>query len=182
MDDLFVGIDYSLTCPCACILGEDLESSQFYFLTNDKRLTGSVNNIHGHLHEEYTTEQQRYLNIANFFIDRIPTHSKVMIEDYSFGSKGKVFHIAENCGLLKYRLWETKISFSTVPPTVVKKYATGKGNATKEKMYEAFIDLTGKDLISIYSPKGKLNNPVTDIVDSYFLALYNRSIYYTKVT
>ena len=60
-----------------------------------------------------------------------------MIEDYSFGSKGRVFNLAENCGLLKYMLFKKGYRFFTVPPTVVKKFATGKGNANKEAMVKA---------------------------------------------
>ena len=30
----------------------------------------------------------------------------ISIEDYSMGSRGRVFHIGENAGILKYRLWK----------------------------------------------------------------------------
>ena len=56
---------------------------------------------------------------------------------------------------------------------VIKKYATGKGNANKEVMYEAFNAelLTPPDLKTILKPKStKLTSPVTDIVDAYFIA------------
>jgi len=96
----------------------------------------------------------------------------VMIEDYSFGSKGRVFNLAENCGLLKYLLYINGYKFFTVPPTVVKKFATGKGNATKEKMYEAFIAETQIDLHNIISPTTKLGSPTTDIVDAWYIARY----------
>jgi hypothetical protein len=59
-----------------------------------------------------------------------------------------------------------------VPPTVVKKFATGKGNATKEKMYEAFITDTDIDLHNIISPTTKLGSPTTDVVDAWYIARY----------
>jgi Holliday junction resolvasome RuvABC endonuclease subunit len=96
----------------------------------------------------------------------------IMIEDYSFGSKGRVFNLAENCGILKYMLYKNGYRFFTVPPTVVKKFATGKGNATKEKMYETFVRDTFVDLHSIISPTTKLGSPTTDIVDAWYLARY----------
>ena len=96
----------------------------------------------------------------------------VLIEDYSFGSKGKVFNLAENCGILKYMLYKQGYKFFTVPPTVVKKYATGKGNATKEKMYDAFVAETGVDLHKIISPTTKLGSPTTDVVDAWYIARY----------
>ena len=95
-----------------------------------------------------------------------------MIEDYSFGSKGKVFNLAENCGILKYLLFKNGYKFFTVPPTVVKKFATGKGNATKEKMYEFFVKDTMIDLHNIISPTTKLGSPTTDIVDAWYIARY----------
>ena len=70
---------------------------------------------------------------------------------------------------------KVKQTFTSVPPTVIKKYATGKGNANKEIMYDAFCAeiLTPPDLKSRLTPKStKLRNPVTDIVDSYFICKY----------
>jgi Holliday junction resolvasome RuvABC endonuclease subunit len=96
----------------------------------------------------------------------------ILIEDYSFGSKGRVFNLAENCGILKYMLYKAGYRFFTVPPTVVKKYATGKGNATKEKMYDAFVVETGIDLHNIISRTTKLGSPTTDIVDAWYIARY----------
>ena len=177
-----VGIDYSMSCPAMCILGDSgyFKDSYFYFLTAVKKSTGKFlnNHIEGALHPDHLSEQQRFNNIAEYFIDkllRIYSHDpKVLIEDYSFGSKGKVFHIAENTGLLKHRLWEEAFKFEVVAPTVIKKFATGKGNADKEQMYQAFLEETKVDLNKILSPDKKLGSPVTDIVDSYFIARYLR--------
>ena len=51
---------------------------------------------------------------------------------------------------------------------MIKKKATGKGNADKLKMYEQFVRDTGIDLMKAFE-QIKLNNPVTDIVDSYYI-------------
>lgn len=172
-----VGIDYSLSCPCVCIsTDKTFANSAAYFLTDRKAVVGKFQNITGAQHDEYLSEQQRYENIANWVLSILSglTSDKIhiMIEDYSFGSKGKVFHIAENCGLLKYLLYKNGYKFSTVPPTVVKKFATGKGNAKKENMYEAFVAETGLDLHNIISPTTKLGSPTTDIVDAWYMARY----------
>ena len=95
----------------------------------------------------------------------------VTIEGYSMGSKGKVFHIAENTGLLKYKLWKHNIPFDTPAPTTVKKFATGKGNAPKERMYECFEATTGWDLESLLDCR-RDKNPVSDVVDAYYMATY----------
>jgi Holliday junction resolvasome RuvABC endonuclease subunit len=174
---IVVGIDYSLTCPCVCVsTDKTFANSSVYFLTDRKAVVGKFQNITGTQHDEYLSEQQRYENIANWVLlilsgltfDQI----HIMIEDYSFGSKGKVFHIAENCGLLKYLLYKNGYKFSTVPPTVVKKFATGKGNAKKENMLEKFVAETGLDLHNILSPTTKLGSPTTDVVDAWYMARY----------
>jgi Holliday junction resolvasome RuvABC endonuclease subunit len=70
-------------------------------------------------------------------------------------------------------MWKQKISFKSYPPTVIKKFATGKGNANKEQMYEAFVDelLTPTNLKERLTPKAKkVINPISDIVDAYFIA------------
>jgi Holliday junction resolvasome RuvABC endonuclease subunit len=69
-------------------------------------------------------------------------------------------------------LYKNGYRFFTVPPTVVKKFATGKGNATKEKMYDTFVKDTFVDLHSIISPTTKLGSPTTDIVDAWYIAKY----------
>ena len=83
-------------------------------------------------------------------------------------SKGQaIFQIAENCGILKFRL---KITNMTVCHLVLlKKFATGKGNANKELMYEQFCKDTKTDLMKMMDMQ-TLSNPVTDIVDAYYIA------------
>ena len=172
---MIIGIDYSMSCPAMCLMAEPrFDKCMFYYLTNQKKMTGNFSNAIGYEHKEYYSEQERYDNIAEFFLNKIPTKTPpiIYIEDYSFGSRGRVFHIAENAGLLKYKFWEVGFKFSTVAPTVIKKFATGKGNADKQKMYEAFVAETGQELIPLFSKTGRLDSPVTDIVDSYYIAKY----------
>lgn len=173
----FVGIDYSITCPCVCVgIDKNFHHSSFYFLKDNKNVVGKRKNIVGNFHDEYMSDQERYENIAEWVmqilepLDKAKTH--IAIEDYSFGSKGRVFNLAENCGLMKYMLYKDNWRFHTFPPSVIKKYATGKGNADKQKMYDAFHELTKVDLISIYSKSNKLDSPVTDIVDAFYLTNY----------
>jgi Holliday junction resolvasome RuvABC endonuclease subunit len=172
---IIVGIDYSLTSPAVCVSRDKTFSNSFFYFLNDRKtVQGKFHNILGDQHEEYLTDQERYENIASWVLTILADFKKedvvVLIEDYSFGSKGKVFNLAENCGILKYMLYKQGYKFFTVPPTVVKKSATGKGNATKEKMYEAFVNETGIDLHNIISPTTKLGSPTTDIVDAWYIA------------
>jgi len=133
-----------------------------------------MNNIIGFEHREYNTPIERFSQISDWAFeilkDTIHTEQRVYIEGYSFGSKGQaVFQIAENCGILKYRLQEFGIHYDTVVPSVVKKGATGKGNADKDLMYESFSKETNTDLKKIFDVQ-KIGNPVSDIVDSFYIA------------
>lgn len=175
---MIVGIDYSLTCPAVCLLADDetFENSQIHYLYDSEKYTGKYGNIRGHLPKLYKSEMQRYENIAAWAMRCIGnlTDVKVFIEDYSMGSKGRVFHIAENCAILKYMLYKCEVYYETVPPTVIKKFATDKGNADKEAMFEHFKKETGIDLKDQITPEKKLGNPVTDIIDSYYIARYGK--------
>ena len=169
-----VGIDYSLTSPAVCINYDG--EYMFYYLTNKKKYIGQMaKNIIGFEHQEYDTPIKRFSQISDWAINTfnrfsyVLTNLKVYIEGYSFGSKGQaVFQIAENCGILKYRLQQLKIQYDTVVPSVVKKGATGKGNADKDMMYESFVKETKIDLKKIFDTD-KVGNPISDIVDSYYI-------------
>ena len=152
----------------------------FYYLTNKKKWIGKQSeNIIGVEHELWTDPIKRFKNISNFVFQVLGKHispkigyrsnDKIFIEGYSFGSKGQgLFQNAENCGILKYRLQEQNIPYETVVPSVVKKGATGKGNADKDMMYEAFVKETKTDLKKIFDTE-KVGNPISDIVDSYYI-------------
>lgn len=171
-----VGIDYSLTSPAICITKDFIfENSKFFFLTNKKKYIGQMSkNIFGFEHKEYRTPIHRFSQISDWVFDiikeKITTQQKVFIEGYSFGSKGQaIFQIAENCGILKYRLQEFNIDYETIVPSVVKKGATGKGNADKDLMYESFSKETNTNLKKIFDVE-KIGNPISDIVDSFYIA------------
>jgi Holliday junction resolvasome RuvABC endonuclease subunit len=174
-----VGIDYSMSSPGVCIYGPTFQESQLHYLTDQAKLVGRFNgNIHGHFHKLFKSQEQRFEQIMHWALQCIGEFSNtiVYLEDYSMGSKGRVFHIAECAGLLKYNLYKFDIPFVTVPPTVLKKFAFGKGNAKKEDMYTAFLRDTNIDIKKLLTPNRKLGSPETDIVDSYFLARYGASL------
>ena len=177
------GIDYSLTSPAICVWKQDadrlfdFDSCDLYYLETAQRLkrtkTGLLN-LHPELYPDWETEEQRHDLLSDWAMTCIQG-CEVYIEGYAFATSGKshVRSVAENTGLLKHKMYKSNQSFTSVPPTVIKKYATGKGNANKEVMYEAFNAelLTPPDLKSILKPKSKkLTSPVTDLVDAYFIA------------
>jgi len=172
------GIDYSMTSPALCVYNTDsgefkFDNCTFYFLTQSKKYEIDTENIHGMLFE-YDDEMQRYDIISSYFLDRIMENEvdKVYMEDYSMGSKGRVFHIAENTGVLKYRMWSFGIPFQTIPPTVIKKFASGKGNANKERMQEVFEEQNEVKLKQLFNMTDKQWNPSSDLIDAYYICKY----------
>jgi len=102
---------------------------------------------------------------------------QVSLEGYAYSAQGRVFNIAENTGILKYKLWQSRIPVEVIPPSAVKKLATGKGNSDKAAMYVQFTQDTDIPLMDIISPeKTKVSNPVSDIVDAFYICkfLYNK--------
>lgn len=172
---IVAGIDYSMTSPALCLYDTEtefnFENCDFHFLTQLKKYDDvPLENVHGH-YFEYDGDMNRYDLISSFFIDRILDSGvvKVFIEDYSLGSKGKVFNIAENTGILKYRLWLLGVPFETIPPTVIKKFATGKGNANKERMQEVFEEQNAVRLKDVLHMTEKQWNPSSDLIDAYYI-------------
>ena len=176
-----VGIDYSLSSPCVCVFDGDsfsYDKCKFYYLTNNKKHDVDRDNIQGDLHEDYLSNEQRYFNITDWVLTKLDECDTVYIEGYSMGSTGMVFNIAENAGLLKHYLWKQNHSYHVVPPTVIKKFATGKGNANKERLQEAFIEETGVDIKKMLDMTEKQWNPSSDIIDAYYICKYG----YTQET
>lgn len=172
----YVGIDYSLSSPCICVhSGETFgfDSCTFHFLTSVGKYEGKFgNNIHGYPHSTWINDEHRYHLITNWVLSLLEDSDSITIEGYSMGSTGRVFNIAENAGLLKHYLWKSDMYYNVVPPTVIKKFATGKGNANKEKIQESFIEETGINIKEMLNMTDKQWNPSSDIIDSYYICKY----------
>ena len=179
------GVDYSLTSPAICVWKSDddngpfgFDSCDLYYLESSKQQSRTTEhgilNLHSDPYPEWNTEEERHDLLSDWAI-AIISGCETFIEGYAYATVGKshVRSVAENMGLLKHKLYKQHQSFTSIPPTVIKKYATGKGNANKDLMYESFTAelLTPPDLQKSLQPKSKkLSNPVTDLVDAYFIA------------
>jgi Holliday junction resolvasome RuvABC endonuclease subunit len=169
---MFVGIDYSLSSPGICVSTTkecNLDDCTFFYLTSKKKYEGVFDNIHGELHQKWTTPEERYHHISDWVLRCVPKDAELItIEDYAMGAKGRVFHIGENAGIMKYRLWLQQQKYQTLSPSEIKKFATGKGNANKEKMYEAFMSEHKYNIKELLA-QDTLDSPVTDIIDAYYI-------------
>lgn len=174
---VIAGIDYSLCGPAVCLYKPNATGKfsysgcSFYFLTDNKRQSEIRSmNIFGERLSDWDSDEHRYETIADWAIDIVMGCTHVALEGYAYAAHGKVFQIAENTGILKYKLYELSIPVTVIPPTEVKKFATGKGNADKNAMYAAWSQDTGVDLKTLLTPKRQeCVSPVSDIVDSYFI-------------
>lgn len=77
------------------------------------------------------------------------TAAVVVIEGYSHGSKFATHVAGELGGVLRVALHEFGARFVDVQPTTLKKFAVGKGNATKDEVLAAAVkagaNVTGND-------------------------------------
>lgn len=156
--------------------GDTLKDCEIHFLTSKKKLQKVVDNLYGDVYPEYETDIQRFNSISDWVVSNIQKHNVavVYLEDYAFRATGRVFHIAENTGLLKYKLWKLGIPVHAFPPTTIKKFACGKGNGTKEDMEVAFLQETGYNVKTSLGMGLKQWNPSSDIVDSFYIAKYGK--------
>jgi|TARA_B100000809_G_scaffold246038_1_gene273588 Holliday junction resolvasome RuvABC endonuclease subunit len=171
------GIDYSTTSPCICIFKKDGTINpidcnfSFFALDKWRPRWSTLQNVNCYKLPKDLKLIDKYIFLADWTIEALRWHNgrvvKVVLEDYSYGSTGRVFNIAENVGILKFKLKQNGFRYETVPPTVIKKYATGKGNSNKEVMLDAWK--AEPNNFELVQEKG---NPATDIIDSYYLCKY----------
>lgn len=164
----FVGIDYSMNSPAICIChGEfKLENCQFYFFTSTKTQSKIRHPQLNHFEKlEFDSDMIRYEQLADWAIGHIPKGSRIAMEGYSMGSKGLIFNLAECTAVLKFKLYKLGYIIDIIPPTVIKKFATSKGNANKGLMQVAFEKENGTFLDCL----GKSGSPRSDVIDSYYI-------------
>ena len=68
-------------------------------------------------------------------------------EDYAMGIRGgRSFSIGELGGVLKLHLWASRVPIMLIPPTSLKMFATGKGNADKPDVIQAVVENYGVEV------------------------------------
>jgi hypothetical protein len=181
------GIDYSMTCPAITMhVGSpwDQRACSFFYATakdkfHVKRKAPDGQWIIGRpIPEEWPSAMSRYDRISNWAMKVLQENLTeedefhITLEGYSMGSsRGRIFNIAENTGILKYKLFLNQIIPLEAAPTSVKKFAL-KGNAKKTEMYEQFEKETCISLKKLLDETLKAESPSGDIVDSYYICKY----------
>ena len=170
------GVDYSLTCPGIYIKHVDkylaIPSGK---IKQTSYLDGKVTLIQALDSKQPLIERYKFLAEKTISFLLKYNVDIVHLEGYSFGSKGQVFNLAENCGVLKYLLDSLDIELKIIAPSELKKFATGKGNVNKIVMYDAYSKQNDAvDFKSLFPSKNpeKLTKPIDDLVDAYWLASF----------
>lgn len=178
MNKVYIGIDYSMSSPGLAIWDSsnpfNFNNVTTFALSGKKMVGAHPHNINVEKmpdKKEWSTNEQRYDQISKWAMTIVDTYkvTDAYLESYAFGAKGLVFHIGENTGVLKHKLWNKDIPITVFAPGTIKKIATGKGNANKEKLNEAFVKETGIDIKAIFKQSAKQWNPSSDIIDAYYI-------------
>lgn len=180
-EKITIGIDWSMNSPSICVhVGDEwnIKNCQFMYFNGSKKRQVKTDQLRGWpvpIYDE-NDDLDRWTQNSKWAQERLyvyePFKPAIGLEGYSYGSKGGLaFSIAENTAILKYTL--RKNMPESIPnifaPQAIKKFASGTGGADKQKMYNAFVEETGFDLTKIIPSKAS-GNPISDIVDSYFIA------------
>ena len=92
------------------------------------------------------------------YLDSHPEIDCAVIEGYAYANKFTLSTLIEIGINLRLSLYQRKIPCYICPPTTLKKWATGKGNAKKPEVAAGVLSKWG------YS------NPSDDVIDAYVLA------------
>jgi hypothetical protein len=209
-----VGIDFSINSPSFCCLKGDKyiwgsltrsDRTEESLKKNSKKpfsVLGDMENLRfifldkKELPSEYSERErikiEYFLEIVDNLWDAISIEMgdepfKVAMEGLSFSSNGNsLVDIAMATALLRERIIN-KIgveNFHVFSPTSIKKFAV-KGNAKKDELYRALVDLKegGTNMNELtqvleenqeewITPKKVVNKPVDDIVDATWILLF----------
>lgn len=96
-----------------------------------------------------TTYMNRYDQVLTEIKSEVLNNDPLfLIEGYSFGSFSKstaMSNLIELGGIIKFYLWQRGLEVISVPPTLLKKFITGKGNAKKEDIKLGIYKKYGKE-------------------------------------
>ena len=190
----YASVDYSLTSPAMCMYHSTDDVYRWYYMSTTKSKLKESHNLQSALIDVHKSVNQdllegsidasmsRYNQISDYFMRTIDVlrPKQVFLEGYSLGSVGKVFSIAENTAILKQKLYNNGHFVSVIPPTVVKKFATGKGNASKTLMREQFLKphkalktlLIEQHVKDLHKVAHYVDSPMSDLIDAYYILRY----------
>jgi crossover junction endodeoxyribonuclease RuvC len=92
-----------------------------------------------HTAVEITSEEKRdphrFMDIVETIMSHITNQDVICIEGFSYSSRGAAVSVQYGIGwILRSELIKAGLSYYEVPPSSVKKFATGRGNVKKDEM------------------------------------------------
>lgn len=185
-----IGIDLSVTSPGLCVIEDDITNKiHFYFFALRKKHLDfqythkniSMNVIGDLFNKQWKNRIERYEYIVQNIVETMNMfqNKKIVLEGYAFSAQGQgLTSLAELRGILLKEFYDIGWEWEEVPPTKIKKFFSGSGNANKYSMLSQWksmgiIDLY-EELEMKESAKGNVPSPIQDIVDAYALALFSK--------
>ncbi len=177
MSTQIVGLDISIT-GTGCVkfsLNDEfkIESTSYMGFTSVKKNNATDPNIM--LYESKGAPSfKHYIERNEWMKDRVldfvGDSEYVAIEDYSFGSKGKSFHIGEFTGNIKKSLYFLGYKIRLYDVAVIKYFNADHGSADKIRMGDEFIKQDPPGFDNLKHPDLKnYASPKADVVDAYFI-------------
>jgi Holliday junction resolvasome RuvABC endonuclease subunit len=153
-----LGIDQSLTSTGWCLL-EDGELSEYGLIGSDKNANKfyRMKRVAYELWAKALTKRADIISLEGLPFGNLPGN---VGKDLAGLQAAIVIELQEDRHALDENLF-------LVPPTTIKKFATGSGKAKKEDMFEALPDIIKAKFSSTPKSRGRY-----DITDAYWLAKY----------
>ncbi len=154
-NNLILGIDQSYTSTGCVILNSEHDIIHHSLLNSDSK--------------KDFFDRASYISTEINKIITLYTPTKILIEDLAFGGFGNAGR--QLAGLQYVIITSLRNNLNTnaslIPPTSLKKFATGKGNSKKDEMYNALPEYAKNHFKNIKKTKG-----LGDITDAYWLARF----------
>jgi Holliday junction resolvasome RuvABC endonuclease subunit len=175
----YVGLDMSLKSPAVCVFCNGIW--QLYCFSQKKTKVTRYIDVKPNVSivifptiPKDASDAKRYKHIIDFLIPVIPPKSHVSIEAYAYPSRqqaGSNFKLHELGGVLKFKLSELELDYTSIVASSWKKQTVGKGNATKKDVLDHVLNYEPHvDLLKILNLQLKKNDdvpcPAQDLADS----------------
>ncbi len=119
------------------VLGLDMSTTSGYAVVEHSPLRGKNDIVDvGMIIHKKINGWPRVNAIAADVMSLVAEHKPdlVSLEGYGFGQMASVVTLAEIGSVVRFLLWQDEMPYLDVPPSSLKKFLTGHGNAKKEMM------------------------------------------------
>lgn len=84
---------------------------------------------------KHTKDPERFVDITEQIMHHIKEGDKVALEGFAYGAKGRGVSTQYGIGwIIRTALYYADVDYLEVTPSQLKKFATGKGNSSKDNM------------------------------------------------